>query len=220
MSNSRKKNSRRTDTTSSKTPSVEPAIDGLGGTLLSRKQGSQGDYIDAFHVIAQMSQTKKRRPTTESQSWPPCEVLSDGTIIHNGCTATGPGSKCYVTLATASKPEPRMSFGEQSELKLGLKHDSAKPALAYIPKAALDAEGKAFGYGANKYASWNYKNGIAVSRTLSAALRHISQFLDGEEMDAESGVHHLGCARANLAMALDTLARYGDKFDDRFKGEK
>lgn len=100
----------------------------------------------------------------------------------------------------------------------GTKHDGDKPAISYIPKAALWEEGKAFAYGAQKYSQHNFKHGIAITRTLSAAMRHIIQFLDGENIDKESGCHHLGSARANIAMALDTLARYGDKFDDRFKG--
>lgn len=102
----------------------------------------------------------------------------------------------------------------------GLKYDSEKPPLAYIPKAALWAEGEAFAYGAKKYEPFNYKNGLAVTRSLSASIRHILQFLDGEDYDSESGVNHLGCARANLAMALDTLANH-PHLDDRFnKGKK
>jgi hypothetical protein len=143
-------------------------------------------------------------------------VLSDGMVIHTGCSREGLGFRSCVEGAMQSKPEPRMSSAKQ----LGLKYDSEKPALAYIPKAALDAEGQAFAYGARKYEAFNYKNGIDITRTLSAALRHISQFLDGEDVDVESGAHHLGCARANLAMALDSLARYGSKYDDRFKGGK
>lgn len=102
---------------------------------------------------------------------------------------------------------------------IGTKHDSKKPPIAYIPKAGIYAEAEAFGFGAKKYASWNYKNGLEVSRTLSAAMRHILLFLDGEDLDKESNVHHLGCARANLSMALDSLEHHPEK-DDRFKGSK
>jgi hypothetical protein len=101
----------------------------------------------------------------------------------------------------------------------GIKHDGEKPPLAYIPKAALWAEGMAFKHGALKYDKFNYKNGLEVTRTISAALRHIMQFLDGENLDEESGAPHLGCARANLAMALDTLANHPE-LDDRFRKEK
>jgi hypothetical protein len=112
----------------------------------------------------------------------------------------------------------------------GVKHDSDKPTLAYIPKAGIWAEGKAFAFGAKKYDSWNYKNGLDVIRTCSAAIRHIFQFLDGQDKDIcdetcetecakHSQVHHLGCAKANLSMALDTLENHPE-FDTRHKRNK
>lgn len=121
---------------------------------------------------------------------------------------------------TEKSPNEKIASAEGEAMSnVGLKHDQDKPALAYIPKAALWAEGQAFSYGAKKYEAWNYKYGINVTRTLSAAIRHIVQFLAGVEIDVESGVHHLGCARANIAMALDTLENHPE-YDDRFKGEK
>ena len=98
----------------------------------------------------------------------------------------------------------------------GKKFDKDKPTLAYIPLEALWEEGKAFKAGAEKYDPWNYKNGIDVTRTVSAAIRHIYRFLDGQNIDEETGAHHLGCARAGLAMALDTLKYHPEK-DDRYK---
>lgn len=106
-----------------------------------------------------------------------------------------------------------------SPKKAGTKFDGEKPPLTYIPKAALWAEAMAFKHGAVKYDAWNYKKGIAITRTLGGALRHIYQFLDGEDFDSESKAHHLGCARANLAMALDALENHPE-FDDRYKKEK
>ena len=100
-----------------------------------------------------------------------------------------------------------------------LKFDSnrfEKPPLAYIPKAGLWAEGHAFAHGESKYGAWNYKHGHKVTRTCSGALRHIIQFLDGEDFDKDSKAHHLGAARANLSMALDALLNH-PKLDDRWK---
>lgn len=91
-----------------------------------------------------------------------------------------------------------------------------KPGLSYIPKEAMWELGKAMSAGAIKYDSWNYKNGLALTRTLSASLRHIYQFLDGEDFDKETKSLHLGNAMANLSMAIDTY--YNHKhMDDRFK---
>lgn len=101
----------------------------------------------------------------------------------------------------------------------GRKNDKSyvdKPGLAYVPKEAMWELGKAMSAGALKYEDWNFKNGIALTRTLSAALRHIYQFLDGEDMDKETKSLHLGNAMANLSMAIDTYYNH-KQFDDRFK---
>ena len=101
----------------------------------------------------------------------------------------------------------------------GRKNDQEKPMLAYIPKEAIWETGKAFSYGQLKYNKWNYKNGLEITRTVSAALRHIYQFMDGENFDKESKSLHLGNAIAGLSMAIDTYYNHKDK-DDRFKKNK
>lgn len=94
------------------------------------------------------------------------------------------------------------------------KNDTGKPNLEFVPKAAMWAMGLAFSYGANKYGAWNYKGGLKVTRCLAAAVRHVYQYLDGEDLDPESGVSHLGHAMASLAMAIDMIE--SDKtLDDR-----
>lgn len=169
--------------------------------------------------VKQKLQTKKRRSITSSR-WSTCPVdIRDGMCIHDASCVMSAGSKYCAYFAMQPKQEQKIPLEKNKERGVGLKADSEKPMLAYIPKAALYAEGEAFAYGAKKYESWNYKHGISITRTLSAAMRHIVQFLGGEDKDSESGVHHLGCARANLAMALDTLANHPE-LDDRFKGDK
>jgi len=72
--------------------------------------------------------------------------------------------------------------------------------------------------GERKYGRHNFRKGIQTSRLVAAALRHVFAYSDGETNAADSGVHHLGHARACLAMILqlehdDTIA------DDRHVGE-
>jgi hypothetical protein len=196
--------------TSLKTRSEEPATDGLGDLLQNelQRQSEEKDYVPN---VRQYSLAKKESSTTLTQSLSQCGVSGDGTNIVHDCSLVHQAGKSCALLATEKRQEEKTNVGK--------KYDSEKPALAYIPKAALEAEGRAFSYGAQKYNPFNYKNGIAVTRTLSATMRHIIQFLAGEDFDRESGVHHLGCARANLAMALDTLENHPE-MDDRFKGDK
>lgn len=100
---------------------------------------------------------------------------------------------------------------------VSVKHDSDKPAVQYIPMEALFAMGDAFGYGARKYGGYNFQlTGLEVTRCLAAAVRHIFQFLSGEDNDKESGKSHLGHAMAAIGMAVYTLHHFKNK-DDRFK---
>ena len=82
------------------------------------------------------------------------------------------------------------------------KFDSGKPDLSLIPRVALDEEARAFMYGAEKYGRHNFHKGMEVSRLVAAALRHITAYNEGSNVDSESGVSHLGHARACLSMIL------------------
>ena len=101
----------------------------------------------------------------------------------------------------------------------GIKNDKGKPNYTHIPKHAMDAMGEAFNYGANKYSADNYREGMHVRRSIAAALRHIYQFLDEGDIDAESGCEHIGCALASLAMAAYTV-KNRPEFDDRYRPKK
>lgn len=84
----------------------------------------------------------------------------------------------------------------------GKKFDQGKSPLSWLPLAALNLEAQALRYGANKYGRNNYKQGMEWSRVIDAALRHIYAFSNGEINDSESGVNHLGHAKANLSMLI------------------
>lgn len=96
----------------------------------------------------------------------------------------------------------------------GLKYDTGKLRLELVPIEATEAMAKAFTYGANKYGDWNWSNGIAHSRLFGAALRHMWAYFKGEDMDKESGNHHLDHALASLAMLKASIINNKGK-DDR-----
>lgn len=100
----------------------------------------------------------------------------------------------------------------------GVKHDAEKPMMALLSPKGLLEEAKGMTYGATKYGQYNWRKGIAVSRYISACLRHIFAHLGGETIDPESGVMHLGLAKCNLGMAIQTLEDY-PKLDDRYKND-
>lgn len=99
-----------------------------------------------------------------------------------------------------------------------------KPRLSLIPKNALWALGGALSYGELHYGTYNWRKGIRVSYLIDAALRHINEFNDGEDIDVKSKNHHLGNAMANLAMAIE-ISQTMPELDDRWskhgtKGKK
>lgn len=90
-----------------------------------------------------------------------------------------------------------------------------KPAQigALCPRAMLEL-GKVAGFGAAKYARFNFLRGYAWSLSVDALLRHLMAFLDGEDRDPESGCHHAAhIAWHGLTLTAFALRRIGT--DDR-----
>ena len=98
----------------------------------------------------------------------------------------------------------------------GTKHDSGKPSISLIPKDALWGMAQAFTYGAKKYGAHNYRDGIQFNRLADAAYRHLSAFVEGEDIDEESGNDHLYHALASIAMLI-FMHKHRPEMDDRYK---
>jgi hypothetical protein len=101
-------------------------------------------------------------------------------------------------------------------MSLGTKHDSGKPPVTLIPSEFILGLAEVFGKGALKYGRHNFRDGIEISRTLDAALRHILAFSEREDLDPETGLSHLFHAGCSLAMCAYNLKNHPD-LDDRPK---
>jgi Domain of unknown function (DUF5664) len=95
------------------------------------------------------------------------------------------------------------------------KHDDGKPDLSLLTFEMLRPMTQAFMHGEKKYDRGNFKKGFVNTRLAAAALRHIYQWLDGQDNDEESGISHLGHAQAALAMLLDNQAN-GTSIEGRY----
>jgi hypothetical protein len=92
---------------------------------------------------------------------------------------------------------------------------SKKPALSLIPTAALAHVAQALESGAAKYGRANWRDyPIQGTIYVDAALRHLGAWVDGEDLDPESGYHHLGHAMAGLMILMDAIEG-GTMKDDR-----
>lgn len=101
----------------------------------------------------------------------------------------------------------------------GAKFDNGKIDLTLVPLIAIESEARALMFGEQKYGRYNYTKGFDSSRLTAAALRHIYAYINNDNVDWESGLHHLGHARACLAMHIH-CEQLGTLHDNRFRRGK
>lgn len=81
---------------------------------------------------------------------------------------------------------------------------SAKPPLGLIPGSVLIYIAVALANGAKKYGPFNWRSSkIQEVYYIDAAMRHLVQYLDGQDLDPDSGLPHLAHAMASLAVLVD-----------------
>jgi hypothetical protein len=84
-----------------------------------------------------------------------------------------------------------------------------------VPVEPMDEVARVYGFGCGKYAKNNWRLGYDWGLSYGAARRHLNAFWRGEDLDPESGLHHL----AHGVFHLLTLMEYGrthPELDDRY----
>jgi hypothetical protein len=100
----------------------------------------------------------------------------------------------------------------------GVKYDNGKPRMDLLDSYAVEQLAAVLTFGAQKYDSHNWRKGIAKSRLIAAALRHLFAYLGGEDTDPETGLSHAAHAMCCCMFLLGLEHRI--ELDDRWKGEK
>jgi hypothetical protein len=96
----------------------------------------------------------------------------------------------------------------------GHKNDQGKTRLDLLDPYAIEQLGRVLTFGANKYGVKNWTKGIAYSRLVGAALRHLMSFLAGHETDVESGLPHLAHCMCCIMFLLG-MSQIHPELDDR-----
>jgi hypothetical protein len=82
-----------------------------------------------------------------------------------------------------------------------------KAPMHLIPPIAEVALAEALADGAEKYGPFNWRSErISTSVYIGAIRRHMAAYQDGEDIAADSGVHHLAHVMACCALVLDAAA--------------
>lgn len=94
---------------------------------------------------------------------------------------------------------------------------SKKAPLWLLPPVALEVASWAHKHGADKYGLFNWReNKVCASTYISAMMRHLNAWRDGEDNDLGSGVSHLAHVIASANILLDATHCRNLK-DDRIK---
>lgn len=96
-----------------------------------------------------------------------------------------------------------------------LRFNAGKLRYDLLEPYAIQELVRVFSKGANKYADWNWLNGgMNYSIMLASLKRHVAAFELGEDIDPETGCHHMAQAAWN-ALGIVTYAKYFPENDDR-----
>lgn len=112
-----------------------------------------------------------------------------------------------------------MARHSTSKLDTGVKHDEGKLPMSLIPVEAKRGLAAVLAHGAKKYARHNWRKGMAWSRVIDAAYRHLDAVNAGEDVDPEFGQLHVDHLQACAAF-LSTYFHTGTGTDDRYKPPK
>jgi len=86
--------------------------------------------------------------------------------------------------------------------------------LHAIPWEGLAELGKVYTFGEEKYSDYNFRKGYKWSLSFDAMQRHLWAFWSGDDLDTESGLHHLAHATWHgLTLLLFSVTGRGT--DDR-----
>lgn len=78
-----------------------------------------------------------------------------------------------------------------------LRYNEGKLKWSYVHFASLEPMVKVLEFGAEKYDPHNWKKGLDKTEILESSMRHLTALLDGEDIDPESGLGHMGHIMCN-----------------------
>ena len=117
----------------------------------------------------------------------------------------------------SGKQQTTMAVGDLSsnERGTGARANAGKVAFSLVPFHLLAGTARVFMSGKLKYAEWNWAKGMTWSTCVDCLIRHfVKWWYCGEDIDPESGEHHLDHLFCNLFMLKHYTETYKEG-DDR-----
>lgn len=101
-----------------------------------------------------------------------------------------------------------------------VKNDGAKAPVHLLPPESIIGAARAMAHGTTIYGPRNWEIGLDFSRIYAAQMRHLLAWWGGEDIDPESGVHHLHHSSACAMMLASYVEHDRTDLDDRPAGAR
>lgn len=103
----------------------------------------------------------------------------------------------------------------QQDRPTAMRFNEGKARWDLLPPDALAGIVDIYTMGAKKYADRNWEKGLSLTQCFASMMRHAWKWMDGEDLDQESGLHHMDHAAWN-AIAISAFFKRGrTDLDDR-----
>ncbi len=117
---------------------------------------------------------------------------------------------------TSERPNPPQGQDNSKPAPTGDRFNAGKPKLSYnqLGREVQEGEARVWEKGDKKYKRGNWLKGMAYTNCADSLSRHLSAFLNGEDVDSESGlphVDHLVCCAKILSNSFHTRKDLDDR---------
>lgn len=102
---------------------------------------------------------------------------------------------------------------ERDKATQALRYNQGKVEWSLVDYKSLEPMVRVLEYGCKKYARNNWRKGMPATQIIESMLRHTYKLLEGELVDPESGVEHVGHIQCN-ALFLSYVLREKPEFND------
>ena len=101
----------------------------------------------------------------------------------------------------------------------GIRKNAGKLKWHLVDYSSLESMVRVLEFGAEKYDSWNWTKGLSVTEMCESLMRHTFAFMQGEDLDPETQLSHMGHVMCN-AMFIEHMMKYRPDMDDRYSKEQ
>lgn len=96
-----------------------------------------------------------------------------------------------------------------------LKETEGKVPLDLVDPNLMVEVAKVLAFGAQKYSRWDWLEGLSFSQIQGAMLRHLTSWIEGEDVAPDSGLSHIAHLAANAMFILRFIKDNRLELDDR-----